>query len=190
VSAEQTEGADDEGASQPEISAPEQAAEEIVSSTPTPALRADPPRKGEGVEVAESSGDTAAEEPKPILLWRPGRFDRPAGGRRHDNRHRRAHDQADGESGGRQHQGGRPLFQGRREAKDGEARQKFAGGKGRPDGGRPDFRKGKQRDGKDGERGQPKPAFQVRPPREERPAKIDPLSPFAKLAALRDQLKK
>jgi ATP-dependent RNA helicase SUPV3L1/SUV3 len=30
----------------------------------------------------------------------------------------------------------------------------------------------------------------VRKPREERPTKIDPDSPFAKLAALRDQLKK
>jgi ATP-dependent RNA helicase SUPV3L1/SUV3 len=34
-----------------------------------------------------------------------------------------------------------------------------------------------------------KPAFQSKP-REDRPFEVDPLSPFAKLAALRDQLKK
>ena len=57
------------------------------------------------------------------------------------------------------------------------------------EGGRPEFRKGKREDRRDENRG-PKPAFQARPQREERPAKVDPLSPFAKLAALRDQLKK
>ena len=41
-------------------------------------------------------------------------------------------------------------------------------------------------DGRSEDRG-PKPAFQPRP-REERPAQVDPHSPFAKLAALRDQL--
>ena len=49
-------------------------------------------------------------------------------------------------------------------------------------------RKPRRRDGQAGS-GQ-KPAFQAKPPREERPFQVDPLSPFAKLAALRDQLKK
>ena len=56
--------------------------------------------------------------------------------------------------------------------------------------GRPDW-KGGRPDGKGPDRGKGggKPAFQPKP-REERPARFDPDSPFAKLAALRDQLKK
>jgi ATP-dependent RNA helicase SUPV3L1/SUV3 len=148
--------------------------------------------------VATGAEETPAEEPKPILLWRPGRFDRQP--RRHDNRQRHARGQAEGAEAGERsgsRQGGRPPFQGRREG-DGAARSagkpKFDRDryKGPPkpqgEGGRPDFRKGKREDSRNESRG-PKPAFQSRP-REERPAKIDPLSPFAKLAALRDLLKK
>ena len=133
------------------------------------------------------SGATPAEEPKPVLLWRTGRFER-HGPRRHDNRQRPGR-RPEGAEGGDQRPGGRPQFQGRRDGKDG-GRQKFGGdrNKGGPggEGGRPNFRKGKPRDGEDRAA---KPAFQSRP-REDRAGKIDPLSPFAKLAALRDQLKK
>ncbi|TIW32509.1 MAG: hypothetical protein E5V62_24665, partial [Mesorhizobium sp.] len=65
---------------------------------------------------------------------------------------------------------------------------------GRPQGERPDRRdgrpdwKGGRQDGKGGAQAG-KPAFQAKP-RDERPARFDPDSPFAKLAALRDQLKK
>jgi ATP-dependent RNA helicase SUPV3L1/SUV3 len=150
---------------------------------------------------------TPVEEPKPILLWRPARFER-QGQRRHDHRPRHGRGPAEAgaetgaqtgaETGGRpaqrQREGGRPPFQGRREAGDGANaagkpkfnRDRYRGPpKPQGEGGRPDFRKGKPQDGRP-ERG-PKPAFQPRP-REERPAQIDPLSPFAKLAALRDQL--
>ncbi|TIV80581.1 MAG: hypothetical protein E5V78_23595, partial [Mesorhizobium sp.] len=62
---------------------------------------------------------------------------------------------------------------------------------GRPQGdrreGRPDW-KGNRQEGKGNAPGG-KPAFQGKP-REERPQRFDPDSPFAKLAALRDQLKK
>jgi ATP-dependent RNA helicase SUPV3L1/SUV3 len=196
--AEQTEGGGEEAVAQPEMSAAPQAADELVATTT--ALRADPPRKGEGVADVES-----AEEPKPILLWRPGRFDRQPNAGRHDRR-RHGNSQAAGKPAAGQEgerparderQRGRPAFQGRRDAEGGESagKPKFdrsrykgppkpPGEGGRPEGGRPDFRKGKQHDGRGDNRG-PKPAFQ---PREERPAKIDPLSPFAKLAALRDQL--
>lgn len=105
---------------------------------------------------------------------------------------------------------GRP--QGRRDERDGERK---AGG-GRPDGGRPDRNRG--RDGKPadgarpdhkGDRGERRdrndrpggkpsgsghgksqaPAtFEARPPRKDKP--IDPDSPFAKLAALKEQMKK
>jgi len=167
---------------------------------PEQASAAHLPREGDTVP-AETTSETPTEEPKPVLLWRPGRFDRPAGNRRHDNRQRHgrgSQGQASGDNAGERTQGNRPPFQGRRDGKDGEGKPRFDRNKGRPEGarperegGRPDFHKGKR----DGERGRDanrdqKPAFQARPPREERPAKIDPLSPFAKLAALRDQLKK
>ncbi len=181
--------------------APEQTEESAESVEATPSgqtASGDTPAEGEVAPVTSEpagSGEATAEEPKPILLWRPGRFDR-QGHRRHDQRPRHGRGQADGaEAGDRppHRQGGRPPFQGRREGdaagrggKPKFDRERFKGPKG--EGGRPDFRKGKREDGQS-ERGQ-KPAFQARPPREERPAKIDPLSPFAKLAALRDQLKK
>ncbi len=61
----------------------------------------------------------------------------------------------------------------------------------RPDrggsGGKPDRDRGGKGDRND--RGDRRPAFQQKP-REERPVKFDPDSPFAKLAALRDKLKK
>ena len=182
-------------------SIPEQVGEsaEPVEAPPSgQTASGDTPAEGAVAPVASEpagSGEATAEEPKPILLWRPGRFDR-QGHRRHDQRPRHGRGQAEGaEAGDRppHRQGGRPPFQGRREGdaagrggKPKFDRERFKGPKG--EGGRPDFRKGKREDGQS-ERGQ-KPAFQARPPREERPAKIDPLSPFAKLAALRDQLKK
>ncbi|RWB10826.1 MAG: hypothetical protein EOQ40_34795, partial [Mesorhizobium sp.] len=54
--------------------------------------------------------------------------------------------------------------------------------------GRSDW-KGNRQGGKGNAAGDNKPAFQGKP-REERPQRFDPDSPFAKLAALRDQLKK
>jgi ATP-dependent RNA helicase SUPV3L1/SUV3 len=123
---------------------------------------------------AETSAET--EEPKPILLWRPARFER---GPRHQ--HHRGH--------------GKPHHQGGANA-DGDRRDDRAGGnrrfdrKGKP--GRFDGKDDNQdRNGRkaryDGPR-KDKPASHK--PREERPARFDPDSPFAKLAALRDQLKK
>lgn len=98
-------------------------------------------------EKAESEGE--AEEPKPVLLWRPARFER---------RRPQRGNERQGEGKGKGAKGRGP-------------RQRHEGGP----------RKG----GKSGEqRGGP------RQPRPERPARIDPDSPFAKLAALKDQLKK
>ncbi|MER2635522.1 MAG: hypothetical protein ABTQ30_16870, partial [Rhizobiaceae bacterium] len=58
----------------------------------------------------------------------------------------------------------------------------------RPQGARDGGRPPRKDDGRRDDRPQKQ---DFRPPRrEERPARIDPLSPFAKLAALRDQLKK
>jgi len=207
VSPEATEGSGEEGA----------LLTEGVANSESPAVESPhPPLVGEGdidaapvtaAPEASAPSEVPAEEPKPILLWRPGRFDRqPAGGRHDRRRHgnsQAAGKPAAGQEGERpardERQRGRPAFQGRRDAEGGEnaGKPKFdrnrykgppkaPGEGGRPDGGRPDFRKGKQQDGRGDNRG-PKPSFHAQP-REERPAKIDPLSPFAKLAALRDQL--
>ncbi|MBL8577560.1 MAG: helicase [Mesorhizobium sp.] len=207
VSPQATEGAAgdaldaESGEQSSEVEAPESVGAAKVTPPEQPSA-AHPPREGDGdTAPAETTSETPAEEPKPVLLWRPGRFDRPAGNRRHDNRQRHgrgSQGQASGDNAGERTQGNRPPFQGRRDGKDGEGKPRFDRNKGRTEGGRPereggrpDFRKGKRdgERGRDGNRDQ-KPAFQARPPREERPAKIDPLSPFAKLAALRDQLKK
>ncbi len=146
---------------------------------------------GEAVPAVDKTlVDKPAEEPKPILLWRPARFERPAGGRRHDHRQRHGRAPAEGDAAGNRN----------RDGKEGDGKPNFAGKrhKGRPEnrpereGGRADFRKGKPQHANRENRGDDrasKPSFQARP-REERPARIDPLSPFAKLAALRDQLKK
>lgn len=201
VSPEATEGGGEEEVA---LAEPETVnGETPVVAEPPPPLT--PPREGEGDSeaAAPSEAEAPAEEPKPILLWRPGRFDRPAGGRRPDNRQRHGRGGQQGEGAGERPQGKRPPFQGRGEGQareGGEGKPRFDRNKGRPEGGRPegrpereggrpDFRKGKRDDRREGNRDQ-KPSFQARPPREERPAKIDPLSPFAKLAALRDQLKK
>ncbi|MBN9275609.1 MAG: helicase, partial [Mesorhizobium sp.] len=189
-----------------------------------------PPLEGEGddgatvtaVETtdAEATSEAASAEtpqaetaeteaPKPILLWRQQRFDRPRGGQRHDHRGRSAArhgrpadaqggDQQPGDQKPGEKQGGWKKGRGRPQEGQGEQGERRHG---RPQGERPDHRRDGRPDrkgdnrrqdraagGKDGGQGG-KPAFQGKP-REERPARFDPDSPFAKLAALRDQLKK
>jgi len=207
------EASGEEAAAQPEISAANGDAP-YLASPPTPDPSDHSPHKGEGgadaesvILASEAEAANPAEEPKPILLWRPGRFDRQPAGRHERRRHgqgapgsARPTDQAADRPAREERQHGRPAFQGRRDAEGGESpgkpkfdRNRYKGppkpageagqGEGaRREGGRPDFRKGKPQENRG-----PKPAFHSQP-REERPAKIDPLSPFAKLAALRDQL--
>jgi ATP-dependent RNA helicase SUPV3L1/SUV3 len=149
------------------------AADEATPTETGPATEADP--------AAEASPE---EAPKPVLLWRPARFDRqPRHGQR-DNRNRR------GKQGGEQ-AAGQPQDAARqdgprqdRNARSGPRRDKPWQGKGKPGG--EGHRDGKPRD----RREDAKPAFTPQRPREERQPKFDPDSPFAKLAALRDQLKK
>ena len=183
---------------------------------PPPALNADPPHQGEG-DTGEAA--VVAEEPKPILLWRQGRFDQRPRNRPQDNRARQRNGQAarDGRTGaptdavGEQPTGtpgDRPAHEGRRNQREGAGKPRFDRSKfkpkpqgegaerreGKPQGERPDRRenrpdwKGGRPEGKGGQQAG-KPAFQPKP-REERPVRFDPDSPFAKLAALRDQLKK
>ncbi|MGE0502368.1 MAG: helicase-related protein [Rhizobiaceae bacterium] len=143
----------------------------------------------------EKPAEAGQEEPKPIMVWRPGRFDRPRHGQRQGRPNR----------GGPRHQqpAGEQSQQPRRdaEAREGERREggrqrfekRFKGNDGRP-GGKPGTRReeGEHRS----RNGQRRPERSERSeakserPREERAKPFDPDSPFAKLAALRDQLKK
>ncbi|TIP28615.1 MAG: helicase [Mesorhizobium sp.] len=207
--------------------APETAEVEVAPAEPaseaspaTAAVSAEPAAAAEAATgEAAPEAEKEAEEPKPILLWRQGRFDQRPRHRHHDNRPRDRDNRPrsgqvtrDGRSNapaeaGQQADapGGRPTREGRG---DGAGKPRFDRSKfkpkpqgeagerrdGKPQGERPDRResrpdwKGGRPDGKAGAPGG-KPAFQPKP-REERPVRFDPDSPFAKLAALRDQLKK
>lgn len=134
--------------------------------------------------AADVAGEAAAEEPeapRPVLLWRPG-------GR--SDGQRGAGDGAGRRDGGRR-QGGESDGEGRPKGNRGkQARHGGKPGGGKPGGGKGGFGKGGsdrsgQGKGGDGNRG---PRNNDRPPRKEKP--MDPDSPFAALAALRDQLKK
>ncbi|RWQ28296.1 helicase-related protein [Mesorhizobium sp.] len=209
--------------------APETAVLEVAPAEPaseaspaTAAVSAEPAAAAEAaIGEAAPEAEKEAEEPKPILLWRQGRFDQRPRHRHHDNRPRDRDNRPrspqaarDGRSNapaeaGQQAgaPGGRPAREGRRDG-DGAGKPRFDRSKfkpkpqgepgerrdGKPQGERPDRResrpdwKGGRPDGKGGAPGG-KSAFQPKP-REERPVRFDPDSPFAKLAALRDQLKK
>jgi ATP-dependent RNA helicase SUPV3L1/SUV3 len=126
-----------------------------------------------GQDAAPPAGDAATEqEPKPMLLWRQARFDgRPRRHRRHakDVQRVAANDAREennraGPDGAHRHENRRFKRKGGKPPRQAEDRQ--ASKEPRGDGG-----------------------FKARP-REERAASVDPDSPFAKLAALRDQLKK
>ncbi|MGN6143558.1 MAG: helicase-related protein [Mesorhizobium sp.] len=180
------------------------AATDSEAETPAPGPEAETAADHTPAAVDDTAAE--AEAPKPILLWRQQRFDRPRGGQRHDHRgrggprHGRPGDAQGGDQQPGEKQGGWKRGRGRPQDGQGEQGDRRHG---RPQGERPDHRRDGRPDrkgkpdnrrhdraagGKDGGQGG-KPAFQGKP-REERPARFDPDSPFAKLAALRDQLKK
>lgn len=162
---------------------------------------------------AEAEKPAEPEEAKPVLLWRPG------GGRENNQRGGRPHGDRQGDRRGHGGQrnagaGGEDAAQGRR---DGGRRDDRRGGEGRGGEGRGGEGRGQEaRGGRDGNRrpdnrgdrpprgdrheGGPRsdrndrnknsqPArFEAKPPRKEKP--LDPDSPFAKLAALKEQMKK
>ncbi|MFK0691904.1 helicase-related protein [Mesorhizobium sp. IMUNJ 23033] len=202
----------------PAESAAESEAVEVDAASAEPV--AETSSASEDATAAETAtGEPApeAEEPKPILLWRQGRFEQRPRHRHHDNRRdnrprngQAAQSRSDAPAGTEAAPGSRPPQEGRREQRDGAGKPRFDRSKfkprpqpqgeagerreGKPQGERPDRResrpdwKGGRQDGKGGAQSG-KPAFQAKP-REERPVRFDPDSPFAKLAALRDQLKK
>ncbi len=153
----------------------------------------------EPIAVAEAAA-APAEEPKPILLWRPGRFERPRpaparsspaamAGRRPKQAPRRASvprgsarmDGPRSRAAAKAATGRMPQASRNSTATATRVRRSRKAKAAGPTSARASRRTGAVR------AVAPKPAFQPRP-REERPVQIDPLSPFAKLAALRDQL--
>jgi ATP-dependent RNA helicase SUPV3L1/SUV3 len=218
VAAEPAPAAEPEAAAEPsdfEVAEAEPAVEETVAAAES-AEALTSPSIGEG-ETGEPAAEV--EAPKLILLWRQGRFDQRPRNRddnRRNNRPRsaqaargRSDAPADAAATGQPAvaPGERPAREGRRDQRDGAGKPRFdrskfkpkpqgEGGErreGKPQGERPDRREGRPdwkggRSDKGGAQGE-KPVFQPKP-REERPVRFDPDSPFAKLAALRDQLKK
>lgn len=185
---------------------PETSAEAVVETVSEPAA----------VEVSaetEVAVDTPveavaeAEEPKPVLLWRPGggRENNQRGGRPQGDRRGHGGDRG-GDRGGQRNAGGENASQGRRDGdrrdnrrggeqdkREGQGRDRNNDRRGdkRPQGDRP-FRGERNEGGPRPERGgqknnQPN-RFEAKPPRKEKP--LDPDSPFAKLAALKEQMKK
>jgi len=160
----------------------EQAPESIQVNSETEAQQVEPISETPAIDTTEPTAEAPtqepeavsaaepAEAPKPIILWRPQRFEqRPrqhGANQRQDNQNRNRQGQQQRRHSGPDQQAG--------ERKD----RPFKGKPHRNDHG------GKSQDAK-----KPQPHHQQKP-REERPVRIDPDSPFAKLAALRDQLRK
>jgi ATP-dependent RNA helicase SUPV3L1/SUV3 len=150
--------------------------------------------------AAEAAAPAAAEEqsaeptePKPVLLWRPGgRNDnqrgtgRPGGDRRPQGQRNPAPREGGEAAGEKRGEGRRDdrRSDNRGERRD-DNRGKFAGKGDRQD--RGDRKDRGPRPERDNNKSQPA-RFEAKPPRKEKP--IDPDSPFAKLAALKEQLKK
>ncbi|MEB2847550.1 helicase [Rhizobiales bacterium RZME27] len=197
-----------------DASASETAAEPVAETTPVDAgaEAAEPSPEvaaeaapAEAAPVSEAEAPAAeAEEPKPVLLWRPGggrseqqRGGRPQGERRgHGQQNRGGEGQAAGE--GQQRRDNRRGGEGRNNEGRGEQEGRGRDG-GKPSRGdrRPDNRGGDRpprgdrpdrNDRNDRNKSQQPARFEARPPRKEKP--LDPDSPFAKLAALKEQLKK
>lgn len=171
------------------------------SETPPAAVEAPAAETMEAPAAVEAAAEGEVVEAKPVLLWRPGS--------RHDNQRQGGH-----RHGGERHQGGERQGErqdrgerrggdrnrGQQAGERGERGERRDGGRGgRPDqgkggrdgkpqgGNRPD--RGDHRGDRNDRSGKPQQAkFEARPPRKEKP--IDPDSPFAKLAALKEQLKK
>lgn len=174
----------------------DQSAEASAEGEAPAAVTEEPPAAvaAEAVEPAAAE-ETSAEptEPKPVLLWRPGgRNDnqrgtgRPAGDRRPQGQRNPAPREG-GEAAGEKRSEGRRddrRSDNRGERRD-DNRGKFAGKGDRQD--RGDRKDRGPRPERDSNKSQPA-RFEAKPPRKEKP--IDPDSPFAKLAALKEQLKK
>lgn len=183
---------------------------EAVAQEAAPAAEASVEPVAAAADVAEAADTEAAAaepaEPKPVLLWRlGGRNDNQQrqGGRGHGDR-RGQQGEGRGQHGNRRGGGEQQASggEGNREGRDRrDGRDNRGGDKGpraNREGGRPQHQgnrgdrqeRGERNDRNDrNNRGASQPLrFEAKPPRKEKP--IDPDSPFAKLAALKEQMKK
>ncbi len=166
------------------------------AATETPAeVKAEEPKSEEATAQEAKPEEATAEnaEPKPVLLWRPGgRNDN----QRSDNRrpgNRNAGNRGEGErrEGGEGRPGNRQNAnrdgnrEGDRKREGGRPDNKARGNNNRGD--RPERKDRPERNDRGG-KPQGQQRFEAKPPRKEKP--MDPDSPFAKLAALKEQLKK
>lgn len=170
---------------------------ETAPETEATAAATEAPLGAEVTEAGEAAAVAEPAEPKPVLLWRPGgRSDnqrgagRPAGDRRPQGQRNPApREGGEGRGENRGENRGEGRRDDRRSENRGERRDdnrgKFAGKGDRPD--RGDRKDRGPRPERDNNKSQPA-RFEAKPPRKEKP--VDPDSPFAKLAALKEQLKK
>ncbi|WP_047453709.1 helicase-related protein [Rhizobium rhizogenes] len=208
-------GASDEPATEGETVAQEAApaAEAPVTETPVAEAPAEPavaePVEASAIDAADAAAAEPAE-PKPVLLWRlGGRNDnqqRQGGRGQGDRRGQQGQGEGRGQQGNRRNSGGgeqQPTGDGNREGREARGDNRGPRGNNR-DGGRPQNQgnrsergdrqdRGERKDRNDrndrNNRGAPQPLrFEAKPPRKEKP--IDPDSPFAKLAVLKEQMKK
>jgi ATP-dependent RNA helicase SUPV3L1/SUV3 len=130
--------------------------------------------------AADTDKQPEAEAPRPVLLWRPGGRQDGGRGPRHGA----------GEGRGRRDGGKRSgADDGDGDGRQGKGRRGKPGQHGKPGGGKGGIGKGGPNKGGHGKAGDGnRGPRNDRPPRKDKP--IDPDSPFAALAALRDKLKK
>ncbi len=166
------------------------------AATETPAeVTAEEPKSEEATAQEAKSEEATAEnaEPKPVLLWRPGgrndnqRSDnRRPGNRNSGNRGEgERREGGEGRPGNRQNANRDGNREGDRKREGGRPDNKARGNNNRGD--RPERKDRPERNDRGG-KPQGQQRFEAKPPRKEKP--MDPDSPFAKLAALKEQLKK
>jgi len=163
----------------------------VVAETETEAKAEEAAPVAAEAASAGETAETVAEEPKPVLLWRQGRFE---GRNRNQDQNRqrqnrgnqnRSHQNRDQGGEARKSEGG--AEQQARNDRGGKRfdKQKRHDGEGKREGSKGDFRGGNQRQQKRDHGHQGGKRVE-----QERPARIDPDSPFAKLLALKEQMKK
>ncbi|HEY0123956.1 MAG TPA: helicase-related protein [Rhizobium sp.] len=217
AAAEKSDHDDADGAGDEPTTEGETVAQDVAPATEAPAAEAlvEPAvaATAEPVEAptAEAGDAAVAEpaEPKPVLLWRlGGRNDnqqRQGGRGQGDRRGQQGQGEGRGHQGNRRNSGGEQQASGEGNREGREARGDNRGPRGNNrDGGRPQNqgnrserddrqdrgdRKGRNDRNDRNNRGAAQPLhFEAKPPRKEKP--IDPDSPFAKLAVLKERMKK
>jgi len=177
-----------QGASAP---AAEASAEPVAETPAEPAAEATTEQAAETASQ-EAPASEESEAPKTITIWRQARFEgRPR--REHGNRNERGNVRnrgaapAEGEAPGEKRAfRGKPRGDGPGRSERGPGTGQQRGRDERQRGGKPGGKRDGQRDGRpSGER-----RWEAQPARDAKPPKLDPDSPFAKLAALKEQLKK